>query len=187
MRNGYRAERRTYEYGEHRFSRLPAWYQKTLSFLYQFCNTPVIGAVLDAIIGLVPPLHRAFFADTEQESYSKAWLASSVKNIGDLFAALQVIVVGVKPSQSQRKMKRGEDSGAVPWRPTVFAMSIRFNLWPLPSIPLIWALATKTCWLSDDPILSFIMMLMPMGLPAMLVSLFIFNGFLIERLVLLIS
>jgi hypothetical protein len=134
----------------------------------------------------VPPLHRALFADTEQGGYSKVWLASSVKNIGDLFAALQVIVVGVKLSQSQRKMKRREHSGAVPWRLTVFAMSIRFNLWP-PSIPLICALATKTRWLSDDPILWFALMLMPMGLPAMLVSLFIFNGFLIERLVLLIS
>lgn len=85
-----------------------------MSFLYQFRNAPVIEAVLGAIIGLVPPLHRVFFADTEQGGYSKARLASSVKNIGGLFAALQVIVVGVKPSQSQRKMKRGEDSGAVP-------------------------------------------------------------------------
>ena len=108
---------------------------------------------MGAIIGLVPPLHRAFFADTEQGSYSKAWLASSVRNIGDLSAALQVIVVGVEQSQSQRKTKRGEGSGAVPWRPTVFAMSIRFNLWPLLSILLIWALATKARWLSDDPIL----------------------------------
>jgi auxin efflux carrier family protein len=80
VRNGHRAERRTYEYGEHRFSRLPAWYQQTLSFLYQFCNAPVIEAVLGAIIGLVPPLHRAFFADTEQGGYFKAWLTSSVKN-----------------------------------------------------------------------------------------------------------
>lgn len=146
-----------------------------------------MGAVLGAIIGLVPPLHRAFFADTEQGGYSKAWLASSVKNIGDLSAALQAIVVGMKLSQSQRKMKRREHSGAVPWRPTVFAMSIRFNSWLLPSIPLIWALATKTRWLSDDSILWFAMMLKPMGPPAMLVSLFIFNGFLIEHLVLLIS
>ena len=73
-----------------------------------------MGAVLSAIIGLVPPLHRAFFVDTEHGGYSKAWLASSVKNIGDLFATLQVIVVDVKPSQAQGKMKRGEDSGAVP-------------------------------------------------------------------------
>ena len=40
---------------------------------------------MGAIIGLVLPLHRAFFANTEQGGYSKAWLASSVKNIGDLF------------------------------------------------------------------------------------------------------
>lgn len=43
---------------------------------------------MGAIIGLAPPLHRALFADTEQGGYSKAWLALSVKNIGDLFAAL---------------------------------------------------------------------------------------------------
>ena len=93
----------------------------------------------------------------------------------------------MKLSLSQRKMKRREHSGAVPWRPTVFAMSICFNSWPLLSIPLIWALATKTRWLSGDPILLFAMMLMPMGPPTTLVSLFIFNGFLIEHLALLIS
>ena len=98
VRNGHRAERRTYDYGEHQFSRLPAWCQKTLSFLYPFCNAPVIGAGLGAVIGLAPPPHRAFFADTEQGGYSKAWLASSVKNIGDLSAALQAIAVGVKLS-----------------------------------------------------------------------------------------
>lgn len=56
-------------------------------------------------------------------------------------------------------------------------MSIRFNLWPLLGIPLIWALAAKTRWLSDDPILSFAMMLMPMGPPAMkLIALADVNG-----------
>ncbi|OCL05116.1 hypothetical protein AOQ84DRAFT_433190 [Glonium stellatum] len=167
VRNGHHAERRTYNYGFRQFSRLPTWCQKALNVLYQFCNAPVIGAVIGAIIGLAPPLHRAFFADTEEGGFFKAWLTTSVKNIGDLFAALQVIVVGVKLAQSLRLMKRGEDSGNVPWRPAVFVMFIRFVLWPLISIPFIWALATKTSWLSNDPILWFAMMLMPTGPPAM--------------------
>ncbi|KAI9691791.1 MAG: hypothetical protein M1822_007863 [Bathelium mastoideum] len=149
------------------YESLPPWVQKALSFSYQFLNAPVIGAVIGAVIGLTPPLHRVFFNSTENGGYLNAWLTTSIKNIGDLFAALQVIVVGVKLSQSMVKMKRGEESGSAPWLPMVIITFVRLVLWPAISIPLIYALATKTQTLDKDPILWFAMMLMPVGPPAL--------------------
>ena len=161
-----RASRRSSEF----FHNLPPWTQRTLSFLYQFVNAPVIGAVIGAVIGLTPPLHRLFFNGTENGGYLNAWLTTSIKNIGDLFAALQVIVVGVKLSQSMMKMKKGEESGSAPWVPMVTITFVRLVLWPAISISFIYLLATKTETLGRDPILWFAMMLMPTGPPALKLS-----------------
>ncbi|KAF2461092.1 auxin efflux carrier [Lineolata rhizophorae] len=165
--NWNEASKRSYKRGSHYFSRLPSWLQSTLAFLYSFCNAPVVGAVIGAVIGLVPALHRVFFAGSQQGGVLNAWLTSSIKNIGDLFAALQVVVVGVKLSQSMRRMKKGEASGKVPWTPFVLITLVRYVVWPVVSIPLVWALATRTGVLGKDPILWFTMMLMPTGPPAM--------------------
>jgi predicted permease len=91
-------------------------------------NPPLIGALLGAIISLTPALHRLFFSDTNKGGYLNAWLTHSAKNIGDLFASLQIIVVCVKLSQSLRKMKKGEESDVVPRRSMTFITCIRFIL-----------------------------------------------------------
>jgi hypothetical protein len=59
-----------------------------------------------------------------------------------LFASMQIIVVGVKLSQSMRRMKRGEDSGVLHTPSLVLVTIIRFIIWPLyvshplfPSLP----------------------------------------------------
>lgn len=167
VRKGTRFFYKSYWKGLHVWDRIPPWGQETLDFLYQFLNPPLIGAVIGAIVGLVPALHKLFFSSQEEGGYLNAWLQSSIKNIGDLFASLQVIVVGVKLSQSLLKMKKGEKSGNVPWLPMAIITVIRFVVWPLISIALIWVLATKTSVLDKDPILWFSMMLMPTGPPAM--------------------
>ena len=162
-----RAAHRTSQRQSEYFQTLPPSAQKTLSFLYQFVNAPVIGAVIGAIIGLVPALHRLFFNSTDNGGYLNAWLTTSIKNIGDLFAALQVIVVGVKLSQSMMKMSKGEESGSAPWATMVTITFVRLILWPALSIPFIYLLATKTDTLGRDPVLWFAMMLMPTGPPAL--------------------
>lgn len=128
---GSRVAKKSYEYGKHYLDRLPPWAQKVLDFLYQFLNAPLIAAVIAAIIGLVPPLHRIFFNESQEGGYFNAWLTTSVKNVGSLFAALQVIVVGVKLSQSMRKMKKGEDSGSMPWTALILVTAIRFVIVPV--------------------------------------------------------
>ena len=154
----------------HTMSHLPTRAQKSLTFLSAFASPIVFGALIGAIIGLTPPLHRAFFSEEQDGGIFNAWLTTSISNIGDLFAALQVVVVGVKLSTSLRKMKRGESSGRVPWRPALLVLFVRFVVWPAVSIPFVYLLASKTNVLDQDPILWFAMMLMPTGPPAMSIT-----------------
>ena len=130
------AERYGYVQGKDKFEKFPKWLQSFLGFAYAFLHAPLIGAVTGAIIGLVPPLHKAFFGDPNSGGIFTAWLTDSVKQIGSLFAALQVVIVGVKLSSSLRKMKRGEDSGTVPWLPLVFVTIMRFIVWPAYVFPI---------------------------------------------------
>ncbi|KAI9884633.1 MAG: hypothetical protein M1823_003589 [Watsoniomyces obsoletus] len=148
------------------WDRLPGRVRSVLEFIYQFLVAPLIGAVIGAIIGLAPPLRRVFFNGTDHGGIFGPWLTSSVKNVGDLFAALQLIVVGCKLSSSLRAMKEHKDSGEFHWIATAYVFAIRFIFWPLVSIPIIWALATKTNLLGDDPMLWFCLMMISSGPPA---------------------
>lgn len=168
VRKANRAGDRAYGTMHKYWERLPPWAQSTLDMAYQFVNAPIIGATIGAIIGLTPALHRLFFNDMGDGGYFNAWLTNSIKNIGDLFASLQIIVVGVKLSQSLRNMKKGEDSGKFGWGTFAFVTSVRFIIWPAISIPFIYLLCSKTGLLSNDPIQWFAMMLMPTGPPAMI-------------------
>jgi auxin efflux carrier family protein len=58
----------------------------------------MVGAVIGIVVGLVPGLHKAFFASPDKGGFFNAWITSSVRNIGDLFATLQVMIVGVLAS-----------------------------------------------------------------------------------------
>jgi len=152
------------------FAALPTFLQKSLSSLSMFLNPPFIGTCLGALIGLVPALHTLFFSDQQHGGYLNAWLTAALKNVGDLFAALQVIVVGIKLSSSLLKWKKGEASGSMPWGPWATVTFVRFVLWPAISIPLIYAFATKTGVLDEEPMLWFAMMLMPVGPPALSIT-----------------
>jgi len=137
-----------------------------LLFLYDFLNAPLIGAVLGAIIGLVPALHRAFFADTPDGGIFSAWLTASWKNVGMIFVPLPVIVAGVSLYTAMREAKNHPEAGT-PWLTTAFILVVRFALWPVLSIGIIYLLASRTNFLGSDPMLWFTLMLMPTGPSAM--------------------
>ncbi|KAL9051531.1 MAG: hypothetical protein Q9162_005960 [Coniocarpon cinnabarinum] len=132
---GYRRLRRVWD-------RMPKWLQNAGSFVGLFINAPLIGTLIGVCIALIPALKTAFFADAENGGIFNAWLTSSVKNVGDLFPALQVVVVGVKLRQSLHAMKMGEEGGTLPWQPLVVVLFGRFVLWPAVSIPLICVMIT---------------------------------------------
>ncbi|RBR26557.1 uncharacterized protein FIESC28_00633 [Fusarium coffeatum] len=141
--------------------------QHALALVTQFISPPTVGALIGVILGFVPPFKKAFFNDSEDGGFLNAWLTVSLKNIGELFVTLQVIVVGIKLAHSLRRMRRGHDSGNLHWLPLSMVVLIRFIIWPLLSIAFIRMLITQTDVLGDDPVLWFTMMLMPAGPPAM--------------------
>lgn len=110
---------------------LPPWLQETLDITWQFANAPLIGALVGAVIGLTPPLHRLFFSPSNQGGYLNAWLTTAIKNFGELFASLQIIVVGVKLSKSMLRMKNGQDGGQVDKASLTLVLLVRFIVWPL--------------------------------------------------------
>jgi predicted permease len=113
------------------FNSLGPKMQQVVAVAWQFANAPLLGAIVGAIIGLTPTLHRLFFNNSNEGGYFNAWLTTSFKNVGDLFASMQIIVVGVKLSQSMLRMKRGEDSGEVHKGSLALVTVIRFVIWPL--------------------------------------------------------
>ncbi|KAK3353883.1 auxin efflux carrier [Lasiosphaeria hispida] len=137
-------------------------------FISDFFNAPLLGAVLGAIIGLVPALHKAFFSSTEDGGIFTAWLTASLKNIGGLFVPLPVVVAGVSLYTSIKDAKQNSHAGIkLPWLTVSFILIVRFVLWPIASIGFIYTLASRTDFLGTDPMLWFTLMLMPTGPPAM--------------------
>jgi predicted permease len=113
------------------FNNLGPKMQEAVEVAWQFANAPLLGAIVGAIIGLTPALHKLFFNNSNEGGYFNAWLTTSIKNIGNLFASMQIIVVGVKLSQSMLRMKRGENSGVVAKKSLALVTVIRFIIWPL--------------------------------------------------------
>lgn len=110
--------------------KLPSFLQRAILAVYNFMTPPLIGAFIGGVIGLAPPLHRLFFEDSNKGGYFNAWLTQSIKNVGQLFVTLQVVVVGVKLAQALRKEKRGEDTGNLNWRPVTIVAVVRYIIWP---------------------------------------------------------
>lgn len=126
-----RLEKKGYLKTQTWFNNLGPKTQQAVDMAWQFANAPLLGAIVGAIIGLTPPLHKLFFNNSNEGGYLNAWLTTSIKNIGDLFASMQIIVVGVKLSQSMLRMKRGERSGEVSKGSLALVTLIRFIIWPL--------------------------------------------------------
>jgi auxin efflux carrier family protein len=137
-----------------------------LLFISDFFNAPLLGAIIGAIIGLIPTLHRAFFNDTYEGGIFTAWLTASLKSIGGLFVPLPVVVAGVSLYTAMKEARQAARSGHVnkdakmPWITVTFIMVVRFVLWPAASIYFVYLVAKKGSILGTDPMLWFAMMLM---------------------------
>lgn len=162
------ARRRTYFISKAKWNSLSPRTQWWLLFAADFSNAPLLGALLGAVIGLNPPLHKAFFAKSQEGGIFTAWLTKSWKTIGEVFVPLPIVVAGVSLFSSMQKAKMDRSTmREIPWGTWGYILGIRFILWPVASIGLVYAVASKTAWLGDDPMLWFTLMLMPTGPPAM--------------------
>lgn len=141
-------------------------------FVADFFNAPLVGAAIGAVIGLVPALKTAFFADAQSGGVFTAWLTASLKSIGSIFVPLPIVVAGVSLytafEESHNKKKSADDSeqpAKLPKLTVGYILLVRFVLWSVISIAVIYGLASAGV-LGSDPMLWFAMMMMPAGPPA---------------------
>ena len=130
VRFAHHAKQRVVGFGNSIYQALPRPLQGAVDRAAPFVNSASIGAIIGAIIGLTPALHRIFFNSANEGGYFKAWLTTPLKNTGELFVTLQVVIVGVKLSLSLQRLKQGEESGDVPWRAILFVTLWRFFVMP---------------------------------------------------------
>jgi auxin efflux carrier family protein len=153
---------------KNRWQRLSPRTRWWLLLISDFFNAPLLGAIIGAIIGLIPSLHRAFFSSTADGGIFTAWLTASLKNIGSLFVPLPLVVAGVSLFAAMKDARQHQDAHAkLPLLTVSFILIVRFVIWPVASILFIYLLASRTALLGTDPILWFAMMLMPTGPPAL--------------------
>lgn len=126
----HRANKYTHKTVDGFMQKLPIWLQTAIMAVYSFMTPPLVGALIGGVIGLAPPLHTLFFANSSEGGYLNAWLTQSIKNVGQLFVTLQVVVVGVKLAQALRSEKRGEDTGKLNWIPVTIVAVVRYIIWP---------------------------------------------------------
>lgn len=109
------------------FRALPLRVQTIFSSLAVFVTPPLLGAILAVVVGLVPALHRVFFADMQHGGWLHAWFTSSIKNVGELFVALQMFIVG---GELYKSFDGKERVGKIPTMGLVLLFTVRFVLWP---------------------------------------------------------
>lgn len=61
-----------------------------LAFISSLLNPTTWGGVLAAVFGLVPFLHQAAFAPSNQGGFLNAWFTSTLRNIGGLFNGMEM-------------------------------------------------------------------------------------------------
>jgi predicted permease len=141
-----------------------------LLFILDFFNAPLLGAVAGAIVGLIPFLHTSFFSDTQDGGFFTAWLTASIQTIGSIFVPLPILVAGVSLYSNYANARAHPNHSSTSKSlliPTAFILVVRFVVWPVISIAIVYGLAKRTTILGDDPMLWFALMLMPTGPPAM--------------------
>ncbi|KAL2192875.1 auxin efflux carrier [Corynascus similis CBS 632.67] len=160
--------RRPWFVPRHRWSRFSPRVKWWCLFILDFFNAPLVGAIIGAIVGLVPPFHRAFFSSTDDGGIFTAWLTSALKSIGGLFVSLPVVVAGVTLFCATKEARAQNESPIkMPLWTTLYILLVRFVAWPAISISSIYLLASKTGLVGSDPVLWFCLMLMPTGPSAM--------------------
>ncbi|KAK3290483.1 auxin efflux carrier [Chaetomium fimeti] len=160
--------RRPWFMSPQRWNRLSVRVKWWFLFILDFFNTPLLGAIIGAVVGLVPQFHRAFFNNADNGGIFTAWLTSALKSIGGLFVTLPVVVAGITLFCSTKEARDNNESTMnLPLGTTLYILFIRFIAWPAVSISTIYVLAANTSLLGSDPILWFCLMMMPTGPSAM--------------------
>jgi predicted permease len=126
-------------------------------------NPPLTGALLAVLVGLIPPVKRQFY---DQQGFFYGTITTSLSNIGELFTALMLFILG---ANLQIKTQRDSET---PIKVLLYIYVMRFIIMPIIGIVIVWKISAWG-WLDDtahkglggDPMMKFIMCIMPAGPP----------------------
>ena len=131
--------------------------------IVEIWNPPLTGAILAICVGLIPPVKHEFY---HKEGFFYGTVTTSLTNIGELFTALMLFVLG-----AGLQLKSQGDT-RTPVLILLYIYVIRFFLMPFIAIVVVWKIS-KWGWLNDeahaglggDPMMKFIMCMIPSGPP----------------------
>ncbi|KZT38196.1 hypothetical protein SISSUDRAFT_1047428 [Sistotremastrum suecicum HHB10207 ss-3] len=143
-------------------------------------NPPLIAVICAIIVGEIPPLQRAFFAKRAEGGILNAWLTKSIENMGGLFTAIQMFVVGQKlyegmtSSPSDHKVLQNStdlpQNSHLTFTSSAWLVFLRFALMPLLSTTIVYFLLSRTTLLDPDPALWFALIIAATGPPAIRIA-----------------
>lgn len=129
---------------------------RIISSVEQFLNPAVVSAIFAVIIGVTPFLHYLFYNNVAIASS----FTQSIKSIGGLYPALQLFALGSKLTAPLRQPVR---------QSTIFLIAIvRFAIAGIISVSIVSFMsshASPSLW-PMDPMLNFVLMITPVGPPA---------------------
>ncbi|CAD6569589.1 MAG: hypothetical protein TREMPRED_005321 [Tremellales sp. Tagirdzhanova-0007] len=121
-----------------------------------FLNPPMIGGIAAIVVGVVPFLHSWLF---DQDAVLSPF-TQSISNLGDLYAVLQMFVLG-----AHLKSKKGSRP---PVLPLIYVFVYRFAIMPLVSTSVVFGVRKGFgSSILNDPVLDFTMAIAPVGPPAL--------------------
>ncbi|EJD41832.1 hypothetical protein AURDEDRAFT_169035 [Auricularia subglabra TFB-10046 SS5] len=142
---------------------LPEWHlPESLRWLRKlgiFVNPPVVGALIALCISFVPPLRRTIFEDSGALNVA---LGEPLNNLGGLYVALQLFIVGSELAVSGAAAKPGVG-------PTIFALAVRFAIMPALALGGVWIIASQGFY-TDDPLTLFLLVIIPSGPSALVLA-----------------
>jgi predicted permease len=136
---------------------------KVAKSIWAIWNPPLTGALLAVLVGIIPPIKHEFY---HEEGFFYGTVTTSLTNIGELFTALMLFVLG-----ASLQLKAQGDS-RIPILVLIYIYIMRFFVMPAIAIVVVWKISDWG-WLDDDahqglggdPMMKFIMCLIPAGPP----------------------
>ena len=137
--------------------------KRTVLAIKGIWNPPLTGALLAVTIGLIPPIKREFY---NKEGFFYGSITTSLINVGELFTALMLFILGA----NLRIKTQGDSSTS--YSILLYIYLMRFIIVPAIGIVVVWKISDWG-WLDDsaheglggDPMMKFIMCLIPAGPP----------------------
>ncbi|WOO80684.1 putative transporter [Vanrija pseudolonga] len=132
----------------------PRWTKRLKRNVKEIMNPPLAGGLTAAFFGVVPFLHKWFFTDDSL----LAPLTMSFHNLGQLYAVLQMFVLGAH--------LQSKGYARPQYLALVYLFAFRFAIMPLISSSMVAYVRNHTTVLLD-PIFDFVMIIAPVGPPAL--------------------